>query len=607
AGYLDDEIIVLPDTGHNWITKTVTPGGENDNKLLLEHNDWDAENTTTVGSLISIEDAGAGITITPTGTLPPEGTAWFVFKEYEDEYDAKNHSKIRAKEGLKYFIIDVAQFANGKVKTDGDDVTAGYLDDEILVNTGPGNFWLTKTVIPGGENDNQLLLEHDGWNDSRISSTTKVVDIFSAGGGVTLTSNVPPGNRAYIKFEGWNVSRDPAGHMKMSGTTDYYAYWMELPEPTAEGDMIYASLGANLQWSVLNRGASQSLLYINGFTPEWLAKGNNESILTTQGGNLSWFDVGQNDSILTTVSGSLTWYAKGDDESILLTRAGSFHWLPSGLDQSLLYVNGTQVDWFGNPSYDAVLINSATAGGLAWFPKGDDESIYITRNGEFNWLSPGGDQALLHINGDALAWFDSSLLPAVLTSDESGLSWTIAGDDESIFISRGGLFDWLAKGNDGSLLSVATGALSWLPKGGDQALLHIDGDTPAWFEAGASQSMLIVGSTGNLSWKPKGPDESIYITRGGNLDWLAKGGDKAVLYVSGGNLSWLPGPTSATQVLGGDPGWTGNMQWITVVTDVRYDSSAHKLQKKTRNIRVVDAGTESGWTDFATAVEGCSN
>ena len=42
---------------------------------------------------------------------------------------------------------------------------------------------------------------------------------------------------------------------------------------------------------------------------------------------------------------------------------------------------------------------------------------------------------------------------------------------------------------------------------------------------------------------------------------------------------------------------------ITVVTDWRYDSSSHKIQVKTRDVRVLDAGAESGWTDKATAAE----
>lgn len=610
AGYLDDEIIVLPEEGYNWITKTVTPGGENDNKLLLEHNEWDSENTSVcpdverevdpLHGLVSIVDFGGNISSVPTGQLPPADTAWLIYQEYVDEYDEKNHSRLRAHGDPKYFIIDLS--ITNKVKVDFDDTTPGYLNEELIVDPGAGNSWLTKSITPGGENDNKLLLEHDTWDDSRINSTTKVVDIDSVGGGITLSSSVPPGNRAYIKFEGWNVSRDLAGHMKISGTTDYYAYWMELPEPTAEGDMIYASLGLNLQWSVLNRGESQSIMYMNGFKPEWFAKGNNESILTTQGGSLSWLDKAPDDSLFTTMGGSLTWHPKGDDESILLTRSGSFHWLPSGMDQSLMYVNGTQVDWFGNPSYDAVLINSTTGGGLAWFPKGDDESIYITRNGEFNWLSPGGDQALLHISGDALAWFDSSLIPAVLTSDASGLAWATAGGDESIFISRGGSFDWLDKGGIGSLLYIsAADTLAWLGAGGEQSLMHIDGGVPAWLGRGGNQSLLYVSGTslswfaanggnallttagGNLSWKGSGGDQSIFISTGGGFDWLDKGGDGSLMSVNGGSLSWLgPGGDQALLHMNGTtPAWfeagisqsmlivgsTGDLAWKPKGTD----------------------------------------
>jgi hypothetical protein len=52
------------------------------------------------------------------------------------------------------------------------------------------------------------------------------------------------------------------------------------------------------------------------------------------------------------------------------------------------------------------------------------------------------------------------------------------------------------------------------------------------------------------------------------------------------------------QVLASDSYGDEKLTQITVVTDVQYDTSSHKLQKKTRTIRAIDVGTESGWTDI---------
>jgi hypothetical protein len=42
---------------------------------------------------------------------------------------------------------------------------------------------------------------------------------------------------------------------------------------------------------------------------------------------------------------------------------------------------------------------------------------------------------------------------------------------------------------------------------------------------------------------------------------------------------------------------SGDLTQITVVTDVQWDASAKKFQKKTRTAYVYNPGTESAWTD----------
>ncbi|NBQ49122.1 MAG: hypothetical protein EBY40_00230 [Marivivens sp.] len=75
-------------------------------------------------------------------------------------------------EWVPWFSVDPEAFGGFKVKTDGDDTTAGFLDDEIIVDPGGGaEFWLQKTVDPGGAADNKLLLEHKDQQASVISLT----------------------------------------------------------------------------------------------------------------------------------------------------------------------------------------------------------------------------------------------------------------------------------------------------------------------------------------------------------------------------------------------------------------------------------------------------
>lgn len=78
--------------------------------------------------------------------------------------------------------------------------------------------------------------------------------------------------------------------------------------------------------------------------------------------------------------------------------------------------------------------------------------------------------------------------------------------------------------------------------------------------------------------------------------------------VSGSNLALTQKPVNVDakgHVVGlGDAATTNvALTEVTDVTAVRWDTSTGKLQYKSRTIKVVEAGAESGWTDFETAVE----
>ena len=172
--YLDAKLDVGENTWqtHAWLDKRI-----DHQTLRLFHGDWDANHTQVAGNLISLDTPGANVRVIDDAIDPGPGTAWLTFTEYEDEFDDKKHGRIKAKAGVKKLVID----GIGKVFTDANDTTPGHLDDEIVVTPPSGHAWLTKTVQPGGEADNRLLLEHNDCGPKTLTvdplDDVSVVDI----------------------------------------------------------------------------------------------------------------------------------------------------------------------------------------------------------------------------------------------------------------------------------------------------------------------------------------------------------------------------------------------------------------------------------------------
>lgn len=74
------------------------------------------------------------------------------------------------------------------------------------------------------------------------------------------------------------------------------------------------------------------------------------------------------------------------------------------------------------------------------------------------------------------------------------------------------------------------------------------------------------------------------------------------IFIWNGVYVQYPGTTVTGTGTSGDPYTVTPSTTVTVVTDVQYDSTTHKLQKKTRTVTITAAGAESGWTDWHTAV-----
>jgi len=272
-GFLDGEVIVLPPGGgHNWITKTVTPGGVADNKLLIEHNDWDEDNLQLSDPVPGNLVGGNGVEIVAE---QPQTEPYVEYQEFRDRYDAKHHSlltpQLAEEQPVKKYIK-----LPGKVFTDADDTTPGFLNDELIVDPGGGNpFWLEKSVEPGGAADNKLLIEHKDWDNDQTEHTVEsLLSWEDQGGGVSLDIAEPLPGWAWIQVETWRHNRDRKGHCDLIGRQPdplpldpIYLKWVAVPQGESTGDMLYWD---GTKWIRLAApGSGDHVLMSSGGAPYW--------------------------------------------------------------------------------------------------------------------------------------------------------------------------------------------------------------------------------------------------------------------------------------------------------------------------------------------------
>ena len=145
----------------------------------------------------------------------------------------------------------------------------------------------------------------------------------------------------------------------------------------------------------------------------------------------------------------------------------------------------------------------------------------------------------------------------------------------------------------------------------------------------ANDTYLSKNEGGNLEWRKVDPvpgvdDASIVTntTKELTLRGYAAAENNAIPMKTAQGLSWLKASSATNFLLAGaginitDNGGgaitisaqayndgTDTISTVSVVTDVRYDETTHKFQKKTRQIVFKGSlGTESGWTDVFEAV-----
>ena len=136
AGYLDDEIVVDPGGGQDfWLEKTITPGGNADNKLLLQHKEFGDHpgRSGWIRNLTAVE--GCEI-LEKQGSAPdsPEGAISFVWEEWRQDFDDCGHTEfVHSPPWFKMISFTGLAEAAETVKVDSEDTTPGYLDDVAIM------------------------------------------------------------------------------------------------------------------------------------------------------------------------------------------------------------------------------------------------------------------------------------------------------------------------------------------------------------------------------------------------------------------------------------------------------------------------------------------
>jgi len=199
AGYLDDEIVVDPG-GEHWLTKSITPGGNADNKLLLEHKDWGENSTATHPTAVFFAPGLTGNGVSTSQSAPTGDDPWLAFKVFEEQYDDKGHSRLVDKGHHTYYSLPPS--ADEKVKASAGDPEAGYLDAKIS----SGNGWIN--VFGGGAT---VSISHDDMGSIADSNGFLMANLGGGGEGAVVSSQ-PPVNTPYVELDNYYAEWDAKGH-----------------------------------------------------------------------------------------------------------------------------------------------------------------------------------------------------------------------------------------------------------------------------------------------------------------------------------------------------------------------------------------------------------
>jgi hypothetical protein len=143
--------------------------------------------------------------------------------------------------------------------------------------------------------------------------------------------------------------------------------------------------------------------------------------------------------------------------------------------------------------------------------------------------------------------------------------------------------------------------------GSDHRYLKDDGDsTLSWYPA----EIQFKDESDNLAWINLLEIDNN--NEAGGVIWSSSTSNSGVDSSGSATLSGqlYDGGSTGDMLYWDGSSWThATSTEVTVITDIQYDTSSHKIQVKTRTVRVVSTGSESSWTDkiSATSVSNVTN
>lgn len=120
---------------------------------------------------------------------------------------------------VPWLVLKASTFGpDHKVKVSSTDGTAGYLDDELIVDNSGGvdPYWIDKAVV--GTGDKKLLLTHRDRNIANLTQSDPVPCNLVGGGGVEVLTAAPVG-RPYIEYQVARDEYDAKGHSVLTPQT----------------------------------------------------------------------------------------------------------------------------------------------------------------------------------------------------------------------------------------------------------------------------------------------------------------------------------------------------------------------------------------------------
>lgn len=394
----------------------------------------------------------------------------------------------------------------------------------------------------GTSNDKTATL---GWHELPNVTTNRV-----EGDGITIASTVDdqdPGLKR-LGLLGWNKtwSGDPLFVVNAGGSVGY------IPLPALTN---LAACACSNKWTR---------------TLEWIADGelNGEDGITFTDSTLDQYLYGTLGYVYSTTADNL--HFDNDGENVQASFTAPENWADG--DSVELADGAYQVAGWADAS-----ACDASVSAMLSQPSGSDATTHLflakkTDSGELHYVSIGdGIQSGAAVDDTTIT--TNTAHGAVTSGEASIYGWSGAASDTYLSKNEGGNLEWrkvdpVPGVDDASIVTNTTKELTLkgyaaadvgaVPQKTAQGL--------SWLKASSATNVILAGAGINIT------------DNGGGAITIS-----AQAYESGGS---------------GD-----STRSLTVVTDVRYDETSHKFQKKTVTLTFTGTlGTESGWTDVFTAV-----